>query len=58
LSEDAYDYFADWGDIACGPTDGEEPATFGYREGNLEDDILDVERAIETFGGSFRLRPR
>jgi hypothetical protein len=58
LSEDALEYLSDWGDLACGVMANDEPATFEYREGNLEDDILEVEEAIEKFGGSCRLRPR
>ncbi len=58
LSEDALEYLSDWGDLADPVMCDDEPATFEYREGNLEEDIQNVEEAIETFGGSFRLRTR
>ena len=58
LSEDALAYLSDWGDLASGVMADDEPATFEYREGNLQDDLMAVEKAIEEFGGSHRLRTR
>jgi putative heme iron utilization protein len=60
LSEDALEYLCDWGegDLADLVMGDDEPATFEYRQGNLEEDIMNVEEAIETLGGSYRLRTR
>jgi hypothetical protein len=58
LSEDALEYFCDWGDLADPAMGDDEPATFEYRQGNLDDDMMNVEEAIEALGGSCRLRTR
>lgn len=47
----AGDYLSEWADHP----DDDEPATFGYREGNLDEDIRMVDDLIELVGESFKV---
>lgn len=50
LSSDANDYLSSWGDLSE-LVDDEMPATFGYRQDNLDEDIGFVEELYDSLGG-------
>ncbi len=49
---EAHGYVWDFGDPSD-PVSGDDPPTFSYRLGNLDDDITNVEELIEIRGESF-----
>ena len=49
LSGEAHAYFSSWGDLT--EPDDNDPATFGYRRDNLDEDIQSVELLYDALGG-------
>lgn len=50
LSTEAHDYFSSWDDFSE-PDEDDDPATFGYRRDNLDEDIESVHTLYAALGG-------